>query len=53
MNGFRIMVYRLTDKDEGEKGTRESSEEVYEQKVESLDMQALIGVVNGLSKRTP
>lgn len=50
MNGYKITVYKLADKEEEGKGTRESSEELYEQKVESLDMKALIAVVNGLSK---
>lgn len=50
MDGYKVVVYRLTPKEPDQHGySREDYEQVYEQKVEKLDLVGLVATVNGLS----
>ena len=55
MTGYKVLVFRITDKssDDTSSYCRENSDQLYEQKVERLDLQQLIAVVNGLQKPQP
>lgn len=48
MNGYRVCIYKLTDRENQEKYNREDQEQIFEQKVTSLDVRAVIAIVNGL-----
>lgn len=54
MNGYKIVIYTIREKVAGDSGYgNEVSETIFEQKVETLDVQAVIAVVNKLPMSRP
>ena len=51
MDGYQVTIKRLIDNpDAKDNYSRERAEEIYDQRVVTLDVQAVIAVVNGLTK---
>lgn len=54
MDGYKICVYKITTNKDIDSSCygREGQEEIYEQKVEELNLKNVIAVVNGLNTQT-